>query len=291
VRWLLFLPRLTSGSSARVRVWRSLQRLGALSLQGAVWVLPDQKPASKSLHWLAHELSDSGSGGVIARAEWVQGLTNAELTRQFRDAAATQWTGFIAEAKKAAPDRADRLAKRFEDLKTRDFFSVPEQADARRVLERLRAPMRSKRVVKQERYDKRIWITRRDIHVDRMASGWLIRRFIDPKATFRFVDLSRYQHRPGELRFDLDGAEFTHEGERCTFEVLQRRFCPKDSALKSIGELVHDLDFDDGKFGKPEVAGFGQQMAAIASTHDDDLARLDRASAMLDDLYDHRKRR
>ena len=93
------------------------------------------------------------------------------------------------------------------------------------------------------------------------------------------------------MRFELDGAEVTHEGERCTFEVLQRRFCSKDRALKQIGELVHDRDFDDEKFGRPEVAGFGQQMAAIASSHNADVARLERASAMLDDLYNHRKKR
>lgn len=228
---------------------------------------------------------------MIARADWLEGLSSAELTRQFRDAATTQWASFIAEARKAKPDQASRLARRFDEIAARDFFCVPSRAEARQLLKRLQTPQTTKPTVKEERYESRIWVTRRDIHVDRMASGWLIRRFIDPKATFRFVDLSRYHHRPDELRFDLDGAEFTHEGERCTFEVLQRRFCPKDRALKLIGELVHDLDLDDRKFGRPEVAGFGQQMAAIASSHNDDVVRLDRASAMLDDLYHHRKSR
>src|SRR5882757_1256623 len=86
MHWLLFLPRLTGGSSTRVRVWRRLQKLGAISIQGAVWVVPDQKPASESLRWFTHELSDVGGAGVIARAEWLEGLSSAELTRQFRDA-------------------------------------------------------------------------------------------------------------------------------------------------------------------------------------------------------------
>ncbi len=291
MRWLVFFARLNGDSAARVRVWRRLQRLGAVSIQGAVWVLPDQKPASQSLRWLTHELGDAGGDGIIARADWLEGLSSAELTRQFRDAVSIQWSTFVAEARRARPQQAAKLARQFDEIAARDFFAAPGRAEATQVLKRLRTQPEKRPVPQEENYEGRTWVTRRGIHVDRMASGWLIRRFIDPKANFRFVDLSRYQHGAGELRFDLDGAEFTHEGERCTFEVLQRRFCSKDRALKQIGELVHDLDFDDEKFGRPEVAGFGQQMAAIASSHNADVARLERASAMLDDLYNHRKKR
>jgi hypothetical protein len=290
VAWLLFLPRLT-GSSARVRVWRRLQKLGAISVQGAVWVLPDVKRASDALRWVTHELSDLGGGGVIARADWIEGLSDAALTRQFREAASAQWAAFIAEATKARRTRALDLGRRFDEIAARDFFSSPGKSEAARLLKRLRARPAGTPAPVKEQYVGRTWVTRRGIRVDRMASGWLIRRFIDPRARFRFVDLSRYQHRPGELRFDFDGAEFTHQEQRCTFEVLQARFHPRDRALKTLGELVHDLDFADGKFGHAEVAGFGQQLAAIASSHADDLARLERVSVMLDELYQHRKRR
>lgn len=289
--WLLFLPRLTGGSSARVRVWRRLQRLGAISIQGAVWVLPDVEPASESLRWFSHELGDTGSGAVIARADWLHGLDNSALTRRFREAATAQWATLIAEARGAASSEGPGLQRRFDEIAARDFFESPRKGEAVRALKKLLAAPRRALSAKKESFEGRSWITRRGIKVDRMASGWLIRRFIDPKARFRFVDLARYQPRAGELRFDMQGAEFTHEGERCTFEVLQHRFAPRDRALKHLGELVHDLDIADGKFGHDEVAGFGQQLAAIAAAHPDDLARLDRASALLDDLYALRKNR
>src|SRR4051812_23387892 len=97
MHWLLFLPRLAGGSSARVRVWRRLQKLGAISIQGAVWVLPDVAPAAKSLRWFTHELGDAGSGAVLARAQWLDGLPDEELIRQFKDAANAQWEGFVSE--------------------------------------------------------------------------------------------------------------------------------------------------------------------------------------------------
>lgn len=291
MQWLLFLPRLAGDSSARVRVWRQLQKLGAISIQGAVWVLPDVKPADEAIRWLLHELGDTGMGAVLARAEWIEGLSEQELIGQFRDAATARWDALVADISTAQPGHAAGLSRRAEEIAARDFFPSRRKAEATRLLAQLQATPPKRRRLKAESYTGRTWVTRRDIHVDRMASGWLIRRFIDPKARFRFVELPRYQPRNGELRFDMQAAEFTHEGERCTFEVLQHRFARKDRALKQLGELVHDLDFEDGKFGHPQVSGFGQQLAAIAAAHPDDLTRLERASALLDDLYLLRKKR
>ena len=137
----------------------------------------------------------------------------------------------------------------------------------------------------------RTWVTRTGIHVDRMASAWLIRRFIDREATFKFVAPKGYRPAPRELRFDMFEAEFTHEGDRCTFEVLLRRFGVDDPALGALGEIVHDIDLKDGKFGRPEVAGFEHLVAGIAVAHREDVARLDRASAVLDDLYEFFRRK
>src|SRR5262249_61636995 len=90
-----------------------------------------------------------------------------------------------------------------------------------------------------------VWVTRRGIHVDRMASAWLIRRFIDPAAHFRFVDPRSYRQEVGELRFDMFEAEFTHEGDLCTFAVLLSRFGLSAPALRAIAEMVHDVDLKD----------------------------------------------
>ena len=98
-------------------------------------------------------------------------------------------------------------------------------------------------------------MTRRGIHVDRIASAWLIRRFIDPAAKLKYVEAKGYTPAPGELRFDMFDAEFTHEGNLCTFEVLLARMDTDDPALRHIADIVHDIDLRDGKFAREETAG------------------------------------
>jgi hypothetical protein len=131
----------------------------------------------------------------------------------------------------------------------------------------------------------RTWVTRTGVKVDRMASAWLIRKLIDPEARFKFVPAKGYRPEPGELRFDMFEAEFTHEGDLCTFEVLVQRFGIGDRAVRAIAEIVHDLDVKDAKYGREEAAGVGQLVAGIAAAHPDDEARLARGAALFDDLY------
>jgi hypothetical protein len=135
------------------------------------------------------------------------------------------------------------------------------------------------------------WVTRTGIHVDRMASAWLIRRFIDGKARFKFVSPKAYQHKKGELRFDMFDGEFTHQGDLCTFEVLLGRFKLDDAALERIAEVVHDIDLKDDKHARPEKVGIEHLINAIAMAHPEDEVRLSRASAALDDLYELFKRK
>jgi hypothetical protein len=124
------------------------------------------------------------------------------------------------------------------------------------------------------------------VFVDRIASAWLIRRFIDPAARFKFVAPEGYQPRRGELRFDMFGGEHTHEGDRCTFETLLRRFRLRDAALRAIGEVVHDIDFKEAAFGRTEATGIERLLAGIARKHAVDTTRLRRGAAVFDDLYE-----
>jgi hypothetical protein len=133
----------------------------------------------------------------------------------------------------------------------------------------------------------RTWVTRQDVHVDRMSSAWLIRRFIDPEARFKFVTGSGYRPEAGELRFDMFEAEYTHEGELCTFQVLLRRFGLDDPGLAAIGEIVRDIDCKDAKYGRSETAGVSAMVAGIATGSADDTERLARAGPLFDGLLDH----
>ena len=129
------------------------------------------------------------------------------------------------------------------------------------------------------------WVTRKDVHVDRIASAWLITRFIDPAATFKFVPARGYRPLPSELRFDMFEAEYTHVGEDCTFQTLARRFGLVDDALTAIAEMVHDIDCKDEQFGRPETAGIASIIRGIVDSYSQDAQRLERGGAVLDDLY------
>jgi len=131
----------------------------------------------------------------------------------------------------------------------------------------------------------RIWVTRENIHIDRIASAWLIRRFIDPKATFKFVPARGYKAQAGELRFDMFHAEYTHEGDRCTFQTLVKRFALPDGALQAIGEIVHDIDCKDEQFNRAETRGIAMLVRGLTQTVADDSDRIKRATALFDDLY------
>lgn len=137
----------------------------------------------------------------------------------------------------------------------------------------------------------RTWVTREGVFIDRIASAWLIRRFIDSDARFKFVRARDYQPEPGELRFDMYEAEFTHEGDRCSFQTLLKRFGMRDAALAAIGEIVRDIDCKAERFGRPETAGIALLIRGIADQHGADETRLERGGVVFDDLYAAFRRR
>jgi hypothetical protein len=136
-----------------------------------------------------------------------------------------------------------------------------------------------------------VWVTRQNVFIDRMASAWLIRRFIDPDATFKFVSRAPYRRKPNELRFDMFEAEFTHVGERCTFEVLLAHFRLDDPALRAIGEIVHDIDLKDEKFRREETAGVLAVIQGVTLAPGGDAERIERGTLVLDGVYAQLQRR
>lgn len=129
------------------------------------------------------------------------------------------------------------------------------------------------------------WVTRRGVGIDRIASAWLIRRFIDAKAKFKFVAPRGYAPRPKEVRFDMYEGEHTHEGDRCTFETLVKRFALDDRALRALGEIVHDIDCKDGKYARGEAKGVSLVIDGIMHASRDDRVRCERGAALFNDVY------
>ena len=289
----------------RVKVWRRLQQQGAIAIKNSVYALPLSDAAREDFQWLAREITESGGEATVCAAELVEGLTDAQVQALFNAARDAQYAEVTKDARQLAtardrrrddeawPLEVSKLRKRLEEILAIDFLGAPGRMSAESLVLRLEQllaersthPTGAPTAPEPSVPRGATWVTRRGIHVDRMASAWLIRRFIDATARLRFVDPRTHRHEPGELRFDMFEAEFTHEGDFCTFEVLLSRFGLTGPALRAIGEMVHDIDLKDAKFARPETAGFEKAIAGIALGHAQDEDRLARASALLDDLH------
>jgi hypothetical protein len=239
-RWLLLIHQLPAKPDyIRVKIRRRLRQLGAVAVKKTVYALPYGDESLEDLEWLCREIEADGGTGIIAEAQFLEGISDEEL----------------------------------------DAMLETERMDA----DGVELP-RSKSIDTVE--SGQTWVTREGVNVDRIASAWLIRRFIDPNARFKFVPARGYRKRTGELRFDMFEAEYTHVGEDCTFQTLLRRFGLRDRGLGAIGEVIHDIDCKDDRFNRPETAGTAALVRGIVQTHDGDQDRIGRGSAMLDDLYE-----
>ncbi|MHB1862096.1 MAG: chromate resistance protein ChrB domain-containing protein [Gemmatimonadaceae bacterium] len=308
--WLLLIHQLrTAPAYLRVKVSRRLQRIGAVAIKNSVYVLPHRPDTREDFEWVAREIRESGGEAVIADAALIEGLSDAGVRELFAAARDEEYASILADGralrravagrKAAGPARRRALERELAQLRHRfdsnaalDFFGAPKREpaasllnDVARRLTQGRDTAHRNRPRNVGEWRGRTWVTRQHAHVDRIGSAWLIRRFVDPDAQFRFVDPETYTPRKGELRFDMFEAEFTHVGDACTFEVLARRFVPDDDGLRQLGEIVHDVDCKDGKFQRDEASGLGRVIAGIAAAHARDDDRLVRGAALFDDLY------
>src|SRR5688500_8450002 len=292
--WLLLIHQLPPKPDyLRVKVRRRLDRIGALPLRGSVYILPMRDDTLEDFQWLAREIQDDGGEATVCVSSFLQGTSDAELLEAFVEARQAEYDG-IAKAAEGAATAIDlaRLTKRFAAVADVDYFDVPARAVADRALraaeERVRGPQPGSHPggeANRNALRGRTWVTRAGVFIDRVACAWLIRRFIDPDARFRFVTGAKYRPEAGELRFDMFDAEYTHEGDRCTFEVLLDRFALRDSALEALAEIVHDMDLKDEKFGRAETAGVAAVLQGIAATTSDDSERVERGRELFDGLY------
>ena len=247
--------------------------MGAAPLKNAVHALPARDDTRALFEELRAEITAGGGEALILEARLVEGMVDAELRALFDAARDADYEELareartIAEAEYVSSADVRRLRKRLDEIAGVDFFGAHgrQAADAAMTQAEGRAGPGAPELTPVE-LKGRTWVTRRHVHVDRIASAWLIRRFIDPSPSFKFVDGKDYQPEPGELRFDMADAEFTHEGNRCTFETLTYRTgLDGDQALVALAEIIHDLDIADDKFGRPETAGIAALINGICA--------------------------
>ena len=190
----------------------------------------------------------------------------------------------------------DKLHAELERIAATDFFEARGRAAAtmptngagklRTTLMAYRQRQRTKKgdVLDPSQFQGRRWVTRRNLHIDRLASAWLIRQFIDKRPRFYFV--AEGETIEGSVPFDMFGAEFTHQGEDCTFETLLKRFgLGDDPGLRELAEIVHDIDLKDGKFNRLEAAGLDGVVRGLGALLNDDRKLLRQSSAVFDGLY------
>jgi len=289
-----------------------MQSIGAVSIKNAVYALPNNEQTQEDFAWVHKEIIEGGGEAVICDARLVDGLSDIEIKALFNSAREADYRELIQDARTLleqtqglqAADRQTELKAQFTRLKTRlariveiDFFGADGREAADGMLGGIQAKLMES-VMKTETTPVepavnsrtldlvgRVWVTRQGIKVDRIASAWLIRRFIDKDAAFKFVPGKNYVPSPNELRFDMFDAEYTHEGDRCTFEVLLTRAGLEDSALQAIAEIVHDIDLKDGKFGREEAGGVKMLIAGLANSHEADEDRLTAGCTLFDNLY------
>ncbi len=266
VPWLLLMFRLPARrASLRVSVWRKLQRYGALAWKNSAYVLPRSPANFEKLQWLAAEVRKARGEAWVVEVARIGGWSDKEMIALFTEARTHDYDRLIRDIRLALrpsrrnirPHSLANLNRRLGEIVAIDSFGCPRRKGAEEALKELEARLRRALTAPAEpggrkrlEYRRQVWMTRPHPEVDRVASAWLIRQFIDPDARFVFSpDLDAHA---GAVRYDMFEGEFTHIGDACTFEVLLQRFELEDKRLRRISQIVHDADLEDEKFGRPE---------------------------------------
>jgi hypothetical protein len=297
--WLLLLFRLpATHKTARVAIWRKLQKSGAIQIKTSTYLLPDTPAQYELFQWLAKQVTDYGGDSTLIRAQQIEGLSDAKIIGLFNAARDGDYAA-IADAvhglsqprpskrDRAATERLEKFRKAFRAVRAIDFFDAPKAHVAESLLERLAGDASSKRSemprLDRAKFQGRTWVTRPRPEIDRVACAWLIHAFIDPEASFKFA--AEPESISGAIPFDYGHGEFSHHGEDCTFETLLARFGIADKALRTIGEMVHDADLEDEKFQRSECIGLDRILKGWAKRGMSDEEILSRGGNCFDGLY------
>jgi len=310
MRWLTLLTTLPpTPTRHRVGVWRKLQRMGAVRLRGAGWILPENPETTELFQWLVQEIHSVRGEATLLRVDRVEPITDKDIVGLFHKARAVEYHAVIegcreilrhldryqTNHRRGIPKlrtKLDAMKRELDRVQGIDYLKAPAGERARSVWEttakRLRAVETRPHALRGQRRGAlpprgSTWVTRPRPHIDRIASAWLIKRFYDPEAKFEFADAADAARKG--TPFDVLGAEFGHHGDDCTFETLVKRFGIKDRRVRVIAEIVHEADLHDGKFTRNEAAGVDLAINGLVEAVPDDHDLLARGTALFDGLY------
>ncbi len=304
--WLILMVSLPPHpSSLRVRVWRKLRALGAVPLRKSVYLLPPTPDNFERFQWLSQEVVKDGGEATFLSVDQIENMKRSEVIRLFQQLRDQDYRVLVERYRKMARglDRKTpphstnrrnedlaRLARELERIREIDFFDAPGYHEAKRLQETIEMRLHPRQAGAPTEADLpmdslrgRRWVTRPRPHVDRIASAWLIKRFIDPEAEFVFAPSKEFP--PDAIPFDAAGVEFGHQGEDCTFETLVRRLGQRDRRLTHLAEIVHEVDLRDQKFPRDEARGVDLAIRGLLVTFKDDQEVLAHGMILFDGLY------
>jgi hypothetical protein len=303
-RWLILVHRIPPRPLyLRAKMRQRLADVGAVAVKNSVYLLPHGSDALEDLQWISQEIVTGGGDAHLFAGDFVDGVANEAAIAQFREARNADYDAVSEDARaamKAARSAAavaelavahTRLVRRLDEIRRIDFFEAEKRRPAEEALGAIETRLQKDRKEETRMLKAKpalrgkTWVTRPGVKIDRMASAWFIRRFVDPKARFRFVDPASPK-KEGELRFDMVGGDFTHEEDRCTFETLIGRVGLPDKGVRAIAEIVHDLDLKDAKYGRDEAAGVRMMLDGLMARTENDDERIERALVIFDDLHE-----
>jgi hypothetical protein len=305
-RWLLLGHQLpTRSSNARVKTWRRLQQIGAVPARNSVYVLPNTEQCREDFEWLRSEIVALGGEATVFAADAIsaggaedivtvfQRTRELEFRRLKRDIDRLLPPGTGQRPRSGSKGRmngrtARVLRERLVALERIDFFPTALRAETAASLVALEEAMQTPAPPPSEpgaplsptAFHHRRWVTRPRPGVDRMATAWLIRRFVDKDATFAFVEAPS----DPDVPFDMYTGEFSHHGELCTFEVMVDRFRVQNTAVAKVAPIVHILDMKDTKYDAPEAVAVGRMVEGLRALHADDATLLEHGIVMFDAL-------
>ena len=308
-KWLVLIHQIPPKPDAlRVKIWRRLQQIGAVAIKPSVYVMPHSEQSREDLSWTLKEVVAGGGDGSISELRFMEGLTDDQVISLFLNARKSDYEKIIQDASHLLAEwssgnidpkdpsvkanaQAEKLQRQFAGIAAIDFFKPPERGTASLLIKdlaaRLSGDVQDADIPSEglEALKGKVWVTRRNLFVDRIACGWLIRRFADQTARFKYVDSDTYAPRSGEIRFDMFEGEYTHEGDHCTFEVMIKRFGLQDHGLTALAEIIHDIDLKDRKYNRSEANGLNALLTGLAASEPDDEERMTRGAQLMENLY------
>jgi len=297
IAWLLLTLTLPSKrASQRVEIWRKLQRYGAVPLGNSGYLLPNTPANEERFQWFGTAIRKYGGDASIVHVQSIDNISTPQLVGRFVEARTREYQELMRVLEefssmplpKRSIGRLSRLRTRFQEIVDVDFFETPLQKRVGKLLAQagearvVMTTAQSTQISPRE-YKGRVWVTRPRPGVDRSASAWLIKNFIDAKARFTFAPEDRVPR--VAIPFDMYHGGFGHRGDDCTFETLRKDFQIRDRKVKVISEIVHDADLADGKFGRKEGYGVDEVLKGWARQEIADHELLARGMQLIEGLY------